>query len=269
MITISFTYNGTANSNWRVLLYCTSNSQAPMLIHPTDAYLGYWAGTSFVSYGFTVPDSTDTDMSISDDGTDWIIVSGSNSTTITRPFSLEDYPVSRVGGTDTYDIPNVIGLYPSDSLAPQTWLPPVDNTYYGSGYTYANGTISDFSIDYDISESETRLGIINAGSSVIYNNGDVESSVIITMTGPLYKPKIRLGDYYIFLDNSYDTGVEVIVDTSECTVTVDGVNSISDIDVESTFFKLSVGENTVLFTENDSPSTSDITLQWKDTYLGV
>lgn len=269
MITISFTYNGTANSNWRVLLYCTSNAQAPMLIHPTDAYLGYWAGTSFVSYGFTIPDSTDTDMSISDDGTNWIITSGSNSATITRPFSLEDYPVSRVGGTDTYDVPNVIGLYPTDSLAPQTWLPPVDNTYYGSGYTYANGTISNFSIDYDSSDTYSLLGVRNEGSSIVYNNGDVECSVVITMTGPLSNPKVTVGDYYILLNNSYVDGVEVIVDTGECTVTVDGVNAISDIDLGSTFFKLSVGTNTVIFTENGSPSVANMTVGWKETYIGV
>jgi len=62
-------------------------------------------------------------------------------------------------------------------------------------------------------------------------------------------------------------GQELVIDTSEMTVTIDGENVIHLLSTDSDFFALMQGENTITYSDNSNKRTAGLKVMWKNRWV--
>lgn len=259
----SCTYSGASNNAWRILLWCKTSHFAHLVIHPTSRELG-WFDYSFHGWGVIVPDSTSTTISFSQSGTIGALTVNGTSYGTQTMFDVESNPFGRVGeGSEGY-LPLATALYPSDILYPSDTLYPLGDTS-----TYCNGTLTGITVSDD-GPQFSRLGVANPEQTTITSYGDSETGVVITITGPCGIPIVTnqtIGEF-VKWNGSLASGDVLVIDTNNATVYLNGVNALSSLDINSDFWQLQPGDNSISCTENGSPTAVNVVVSWSDKYVG-
>lgn len=108
-------------------------------------------------------------------------------------------------------------------------------------------------------------------------DGDVDSPIQVSFTGPSTNPRIINQDTleYIRLNTTLTASDSFVVDTSfgkkSVTLTQGGIvkNGIAFLDIGSTFFSLTPGNNTVYFEDDSELSTATASMVYTNRYVGV
>ena len=107
----------------------------------------------------------------------------------------------------------------------------------------------------------------------IINDGDVETPVRIEITGSATNPKIinnLTGEYIKVNKTLLETETLVITtDFGNKRVELDGVNVFNYIDLSSTFFSLSVGDNVLELITDDVEDSAEVKIIHYNRYLGI
>lgn len=76
------------------------------------------------------------------------------------------------------------------------------------------------------------------------------------------------GESIIHLENlTLHKGDELIINTSEMTVTLNGENAMEYFSSDSEFFELITGANTIVYNDNNTSREVSINITWKDRWL--
>jgi hypothetical protein len=137
--------------------------------------------------------------------------------------------------------------------------------------------IPNFMFDLELTdEFEFETDGINAGK--LYNDGDVATPVQIIFSGPASNPKIEnltTGEY-IKVNKVLLEGQRLLIDTSFGKKSVqfdDGAGNITSafnlIDINSSFFSLATGENTIKYTADAGVDVASLYIQYKNRYIGI
>ena len=114
-----------------------------------------------------------------------------------------------------------------------------------------------------------------AGSKIIniLNQGHVETPVRIEITGTATNPKImnKLSGEYIKVNRTLTINDTLVITTDfgNKRVEQNGLNAFNDIDYQSTFFSLSIGDNVVELTTDDVNDNPVVKIIYRNRYLGV
>lgn len=114
-------------------------------------------------------------------------------------------------------------------------------------------------------------GIGSAGVVTAINTGVVTTYPTITINGTVTNPKITnitTGELFelAITTSGSDT---IIVNTKDNIVTLNGSSIYSLITPQSTFWKLNVGSNDLIFETTDAADTGEVTVCWLPAYLGI
>jgi hypothetical protein len=107
--------------------------------------------------------------------------------------------------------------------------------------------------------------------AVAVNNGDVLIYPQFKIVGPVINPRITNMNENKFVQINITTGAsdELIVDMGKRTVTLNGGSVLSFRTLDSTWWGLSPGNNTIQY-ESDGPSDVNFgTLRWRTAYQGA
>ena len=116
-------------------------------------------------------------------------------------------------------------------------------------------------------------------STIIRNNGDVETPIAFEFLGPATNPKITndsTGEY-IQINREIAADEKLIITTEfgnkqvilRNTLTGEQMNAFGWIDLGSTFFQLDVGENLMSYKADSGQETARVWIKWRNRYLGV
>lgn len=114
-----------------------------------------------------------------------------------------------------------------------------------------------------------------AGAKIIniLNQGHVETPVKIEITGTATNPKImnKLTGEYIKVNRTLtiDDTLVITTDFGNKRVEQNGLNAFNDIDYQSTFFSLNVGDNVIELTTDDVNDNPVVKIIYRNRYLGV
>ena len=98
----------------------------------------------------------------------------------------------------------------------------------------------------------------------IYNEQPMEMPFTATVTGPVDSVEITCGGQRLFVNQSIPEGQTLIIDTDRRRVTLDGAYVGHKLSVDSDYFRLPTGENTLEVT-----CTQPVTFRFIRLYLGV
>jgi len=96
------------------------------------------------------------------------------------------------------------------------------------------------------------------GSGTLTNNGNVETPVIIEIAGAITNPSITFGTYTLTYTGTIPDGQTLVVDTEKKTVTLNGVNVLSNW--SGGFPKLQPGNTSVT-------ANSNVTIRWRERWI--
>lgn len=122
----------------------------------------------------------------------------------------------------------------------------------------------EFSIEFPITFAD------NFKTETITNTGDLPSAPVITAPGPFVDPKISndtAGKYLNFDGLTVASGETLTVDMGARTAEVDGASVFSKLTLDSEFWDLATGNNTVTVTLQEGNAT--FTFTYFTRYLGV
>ena len=98
----------------------------------------------------------------------------------------------------------------------------------------------------------------------IINGRPLESSLIMDTSGN----HILSGESIIkLLGLVLKPGDELVIDTCEMTVTVNGINAMKYVSDDSDFFNLRTGDNQIVYTDGVSSRKISIDILWKDRWV--
>ncbi len=128
-------------------------------------------------------------------------------------------------------------------------------------YMLANGKINAIkqvrgSI-YTALKSNGKLNIVIAYSGV--------AVVVLVVTSKGFNTYRY--EYLKLTDLVMRVGDELVINTDEMTVTLNGQNAIQYLSMDSEFFLLNPHENDIIYTSNNANDKTDIKILWKDAYL--
>lgn len=116
-------------------------------------------------------------------------------------------------------------------------------------------------------------------SKIVKNNGDVDVGCVLEYIGAAENPKIvnETTGEFIKVNKTLETGDKLIINTARGEETVDIIkndgtktNVFNWIDIESTFFKLKVGENRITYSaDNDISNNVIVNVIYSNNYVGV
>ena len=101
--------------------------------------------------------------------------------------------------------------------------------------------------------------------------GDVEVPIKIKLYGPSTNPKITNHTRGEFIRVNKELSKEdvMLIDTDEATVSINGENAFHLIDINSSFWKLKHGKNTVEYTADSGVEEARLEISWNERYVGV
>lgn len=109
----------------------------------------------------------------------------------------------------------------------------------------------------------------------VTNDGDVPSGlrVIIRAKGNVTNPSVRLGDGYVRMLTTMQSGDEIHLDAASRppTVTMNGNNAMNLVDRQSSILniRVDVGETTLEYDADDGYQNMSVSVFWNKQYLGV
>lgn len=102
-------------------------------------------------------------------------------------------------------------------------------------------------------------------------NGDAEVPVHITFNGPSTNPVVRnntTGEF-IKVDRTLEKGDVLVIDTSDALVEINGMDAFPWIDINSSFWKLQIGENEVEYTADAGAEEAELVISWQERFNAV
>lgn len=122
------------------------------------------------------------------------------------------------------------------------------------------------------------LNLGTYGYDILTNDGDIAAPCVIVINGPITNPTIEnetTGES-IIITKTLVAGERLVIDTDYKTPYVryyntdgDYTNLFSAIDIDSVFFKLQPGANTIKLTDTEDLTGSTFVFAWYDRYSGV
>lgn len=121
------------------------------------------------------------------------------------------------------------------------------------------------------SYSTTTTEVSNTGNSTaqtskavsIAGNIDVYPIIEVTFTGTSTNFKYTLGSQFINIISGFASGNVLVIDHEKNLVTINGVNKMSSLSLDSQFFELKPGANTVVFEKFSGTAK----IKYKNRYL--
>lgn len=117
-----------------------------------------------------------------------------------------------------------------------------------------------------------ELGI-EGHTRTFINNGDTDVPLLIKIYGPCTNPKLlnaTTGEYirlnYILRDSDV---VEISTENNNKYVLLNGTNIFNLIDLNTVFFKLTMGENEVKFTADQGQESAKLEIKWREQFVTV
>jgi hypothetical protein len=135
-----------------------------------------------------------------------------------------------------------------------------------------------FSYPLEFGKQGIIFGEISKGQAELYNNGDVPAPLIIEIPGPVETPEIHnlTTNEFIKIHTPIESNEIMTIDTSFGNKSViitdtrgNSRNAFHHIDLESTFFQLIVGKNTVKFKAEVGNETAVVKIGFRVLYLGI
>lgn len=126
-------------------------------------------------------------------------------------------------------------------------------------------------------EGDVEMGI-QRDQRIIFNDGDVESPIRVEFFGPALNPRItnHTTGEYIKVKQELLEGERMILDTSDDNMSVYFINSLGEernvfnwIDLNSTFFKLVIGENDIEYNADSNIQGTIVNIIYNKLYNGV
>lgn len=128
-------------------------------------------------------------------------------------------------------------------------------------------------------EFDPDMKFEEAGDEVtVTNAGDVEAPVVIEFNGPAENPRVdnlTTGEY-VRVNQTLLAGEKLIIKTAfgqKSVTLVDSggneSNAMHYIDLNSTFWQLQPGENTISYTADSGAEEATVLVTWKNRYVGV
>lgn len=112
---------------------------------------------------------------------------------------------------------------------------------------------------------------------IVNNEGDVETPLTITFTGPATNPKIlnETTGEYIQVNTTISALEKLVINTKQGEETVTKVtpyaetDAYNDINLNSTFFKLKVGKNKLVYSSDIEIAEDQVSIEFSNKYVGV
>lgn len=101
---------------------------------------------------------------------------------------------------------------------------------------------------------------VQIGSGTLTNNGTFETPVVIEITGPVTNPSVVVGDQTLTYTGTVPSGQKLIIDTSNQTVKLNGVNALANYN--GVFPMLQPGDTSVT-----AASAGTTVFKWRDRWL--
>jgi hypothetical protein len=110
------------------------------------------------------------------------------------------------------------------------------------------------------------------GNNIATNNGQVESPIIIKITGDCTNPRIdniTTGEFIKFNDLVMTTNDVLEINTAfgQKKVTLNGLNIFNKLDFSSTFFNLDIGDNEIHFDDDSGSPNATISFIYRNLYI--
>ena len=116
--------------------------------------------------------------------------------------------------------------------------------------------------------SANPIEVLTESSAKWYNRLLLHADTVEVTTGASAKAIEVYGVETISLpDIVLKPGQELIIDTNEMTVTIDGENAIHLLSADSDFFALMQGENTITYSDNSNKRTAGLKVMWKNRWV--
>ena len=137
-----------------------------------------------------------------------------------------------------------------------------------SGTANATGRLEPASIIRKVQISAEPIEALTGALGKWYNRLLLHAAPVEAVTGASAKAIEVYGVETISLpDIVLKPGQELIIDTNEMTVTIDGENAIHLLSADSDFFALMQGENIITYSDNAEGRTAGLKVVWKDVWL--
>lgn len=141
----------------------------------------------------------------------------------------------------------------------------ITNATYFKRYEAIQFFTGGFSTTFDISASV-------GGSVVINNAGNLPSYPVITIRGAVDNPTVTnqtTGQFMSLASLNLEAGESVTIDMKNRTIRVGTQNLFSTKTVNSTFWTLASGNNTILFTDTGYSATAQMTIRYRSAWGGA
>lgn len=119
-------------------------------------------------------------------------------------------------------------------------------------------------------EDEFEVGM-EGHETVIENDSDVPIPIIVTVKGPTVNPKLTniTTGQMIRVKRELLAEDELVIDTDERTVLLNGVDVFPYIDLDTEFFSLAFGENVLKYTAESGTDTAILNIQTQQRYNAI
>lgn len=112
-------------------------------------------------------------------------------------------------------------------------------------------------------DSELRLSSATDGTKILYAEG-IPSEIVMTTSGT----QVLSGEETITLEGLVlMLGDELIINTCDMTITINGQNGMRYLSDDSTFFNLLSGNNTIIYEDNAGNRQVSLDVIWRDRWL--
>jgi hypothetical protein len=173
-----------------------------------------------------------------------------------QPYNRGKFNISSVTATGGEGIGN-LSLEAPPVLANRTISAPLSTADMSIGM-FADGTITKFA------NADSTLEILSSGNGTIvkFNDGFADLEIGAEANA------IVAGESLIRLLNiNLKPNDELIINTCDMTVTINGQNGMRFFSVDSDFFSLLQGANTIIYSDNASSRNIYLDLIWKDRWI--
>lgn len=108
-------------------------------------------------------------------------------------------------------------------------------------------------------------------ATVIQNYGEIDAYPIVTIIGKITNPKITnlTTNEFVELDRTTSAGDVLVIDMRERIITLNGVSIASSRTIDSTWWKLTAGDNKIVLESDSSSDVNYGTIKYKVGYRGI
>jgi len=253
--------------------YSHSSEQSPF--QDGLQYYDTYANAREISFSFLIQATSYSDMWLTSKRRDIIRVLNAKNGLLTFRLELDDGTQYDINGS-IQGIPTIksAGYKPKDAIC------NIDLICFDPWFRNANKNMNILSLStggFTLPFS-LPLNLGTYGCDTITNNGDVASSVLITINGPATNPTIEnetTGEK-IDITKAIVVGEKIVIDTDVNTpfvkyIETDGTESVlfNAVDIDSEFFQLQPGSNVIKLLDTEDLTGSTFIFSWFDKYSGV